>query len=377
MRWIAILAVASACALPLWAQGGADLPDFDAQSKALSAPRVDTVDQLRDQGRALLGKTVELRGVVQGVSEGGNSLSILLELPGGQTQVISATPSFKSSPAGRAGNWVRLLCRVQATVGDDALLQLVNASAKRPTASDADSDKGATLAVPAYAPGAPPPSQVLAPETTTDTGIVIGPEVELPAALPVPKRDGATRRRDTATPKRDGAPRTIVPRDNAFYGFDDPSRAAFASLALRTNPRLGSDRADEIATSLLDAAQSQHLDPRFLAAVVQVESGFNPYAVSGAGAMGLGQLMPFNLRPLGVYDAWDPAQNLRGAARLLRQNLNVYARDANGTMLAVAAYHAGVGAVNRAGRAIPKATTQKYVWKVYYAYRALAPELFR
>jgi soluble lytic murein transglycosylase-like protein len=93
--------------------------------------------------------------------------------------------------------------------------------------------------------------------------------------------------------------------------------------------------------------------------------------------MGLGQLMPFNLKPLGVANAWDPMQNLNGSAKLLRQNLDIYGRQANGTLLAVAAYHAGVGAVNRAGKAVPqRASTQKYVWKVYYAYRALAPELF-
>ena len=93
--------------------------------------------------------------------------------------------------------------------------------------------------------------------------------------------------------------------------------------------------------------------------------------------MGLGQLMPFNLKPLGVKNAWDPQDNLLGSAKLLRQNLNVYAKQKDGTLLAVAAYHAGVGAVNRAGMKVPKATTQRYVWKVYYAYRALAPELFR
>jgi soluble lytic murein transglycosylase-like protein len=135
--------------------------------------------------------------------------------------------------------------------------------------------------------------------------------------------------------------------------------------------------ADYIAGSILAAAQTHSLDPRFLAAIVKVESSFDPYCLSSSGAMGLGQLMPFNLRPLGVGNAWDPSQNLQGAARLLRQNLNTYARQPNGTLLAVAAYHAGVGAVNRAGKQVPpRAATQKYVWKVYYAYRALAPELF-
>jgi soluble lytic murein transglycosylase-like protein len=110
---------------------------------------------------------------------------------------------------------------------------------------------------------------------------------------------------------------------------------------------------------------------------VKVESSFDPYCLSSSGAMGLGQLMPFNLRPLGVANAWDPMQNLHGSAKMLRQNLNTFAGQRDGTLLAVAAYHAGVGAVNRAGKQVPqRASTQKYVWKVYYAYRALAPELF-
>lgn len=379
MRPLLLLALATTFSAPLWAQTPTTaLADFDAQKKTLSAARIDTLDELRDQGRALLGKTVELRGIVKGVFVGGDSLSVLLELSNGQTQSLSATPSFKTSPVGRTGNWVRVLCRVQATVGADTLLQLVNVTAKRDPAlfEGASDDTSATLRVPKNVPGAPPPADVITPSgAVSSDGVVIGPEVDLPAA---PSNSTSNSPVVITTPRQNPAPRVQAkPRANAFYGFDASSRSAFRALAMRTNPRLNSESADDIAFSLLEAAQSQNLDPRFLAAVVQVESQFNPYAVSGAGAMGLGQLMPFNLRPLGVADAWDPRQNLHGAAKLLRKNLNVYARDANGTMLAVAAYHAGVGAVNRAGRAIPKATTQKYVWKVYYAYRALAPELFR
>ncbi len=332
--------------------------DFDGQRKALGATRVDTLDELRDGGRDWIGKTVEVRGQVKGLF-GGGTQSVLLELPDGQTQVVNAPPDFSSSPCAQVGSWMRALCRVEGASGRDVVLKLVRATDQPEKALfDGESDDTSVAALPREAPGAPPPGDV-----------VIAPEVELPAS---PDSSPAS----VPTSKR-GAKPVAAPRANPFYGFDDASRAAFKSLAMRTNPRLSDESADTIAFSLLEASQAQGLDPRFLAAVVQVESRFNPYAVSGAGAMGLGQLMPFNLRPLGVEDAFDARQNLHGAARLLRQNLNVYARDRNGTMLAVAAYHAGVGAVNRAGRAIPKATTQRYVWKVYYAYRALAPELFR
>ena len=336
--------------------------DFDGQRVALGATRVDTLDELRDGGRDWIGKVVEVRGQVKGLFGGAGAQSVLLQLPDGQTQVVSAPADFASSPCAQVGSWMRALCRVQDSSGHDVVLKLVRATDQPEKALfEGASDDTSVVIVPRQALGAPPPGDVMiAPEANLPT-----PEVDLSAS----PASGA--------PSKRGAKPVAAPRANAFYGFDNASRAAFKSLAMRTNPRLSDESADTIAFSLLEASQAQGLDPRFLAAVVQVESRFNPYAVSGAGAMGLGQLMPFNLRPLGVQDAFDSRQNLHGAARLLRQNLNVYARDRNGTMLAVAAYHAGVGAVNRAGRAIPKATTQRYVWKVYYAYRALAPELFR
>ena len=168
----------------------------------------------------------------------------------------------------------------------------------------------------------------------------------------------------------------LKPSTNPFYGFTDAHRANYRAFIRRTNPKISEALAHEIAGAILNAAQTHNLDPRFLCAVVQVESTFDPTCLSSSGAMGLGQLMPFNLKPLGVKNAWDPTDNLLGSAKLLRRNLDTYSKQKDGTLLAVAAYHAGVGAVNRAGLKVPKATTQRYVWKVYYAYRALAPELF-
>jgi cell wall-associated NlpC family hydrolase len=102
--------------------------------------------------------------------------------------------------------------------------------------------------------------------------------------------------------------------------------------------------------------------PDLLAAVAQTESGFNPRAVSGAGARGLMQLMPATARGLGV-DPTNPAEAVDGAARLLSGHL----RSFGSTSLALAAYNAGPGAVTRYHGVPPYAETRSYITKVLAA----------
>lgn len=115
------------------------------------------------------------------------------------------------------------------------------------------------------------------------------------------------------------------------------------------------------------AARRNRLDPALLDAVIRQESGFRADVVSGAGAVGLMQLMPGTARELGVSDPFDPAQNVEGGAKYLRSLLDRY----DGRLdLALAAYNAGPGAVDHFGGVPPYRETREYVSSIMAGYRS-------
>jgi soluble lytic murein transglycosylase-like protein len=118
-----------------------------------------------------------------------------------------------------------------------------------------------------------------------------------------------------------------------------------------------------------EAAKLYSLPVELVAAVMRIESGGDPKAVSIAGAMGLMQLMPGTANDMGVEDPYDPRQNIFGGARYLRILVNTF----DGSVaLALAAYHAGTATVEKYGGIPPYPDTRKYivdVIKLYHRYQ--------
>ena len=109
------------------------------------------------------------------------------------------------------------------------------------------------------------------------------------------------------------------------------------------------------------AAEAQFaLPPGLLDALVWTESRYNPFAISHAGAVGLGQLMPGTARDLGVVNRYDPQANIFGSARYLKQMIDKFGM----VHLALAAYNAGPRAVERAGGIPRNGETPAYVRNV-------------
>ena len=133
-------------------------------------------------------------------------------------------------------------------------------------------------------------------------------------------------------------------------------------------PGLRPNRSRErYALQVSHAAADTGLPESLLHAVIKAESNYNADAVSHKGAVGLMQLMPETARRFGVLDARDPAANVLGGARYLKNLLTLFDAD---LALALAAYNAGPAAVVRSRRAVPPfAETQRYVPRVLELYR--------
>lgn len=126
----------------------------------------------------------------------------------------------------------------------------------------------------------------------------------------------------------------------------------------------------EVDKLVVQAATAKQVDPKLVHSIIQVESGYDPNAVSRKGAMGLMQLIPDTAKRFGVENPFDPGQNIHGGVSYLRYLLDMFKGDVT---LSLAAYNAGENSVLRVGGVPSFRETQDYVRRVNYLYGTEIP----
>lgn len=160
--------------------------------------------------------------------------------------------------------------------------------------------------------------------------------------------------------------------------LSDRARVGDGDLVTHPVPGSGGVRATTAATiktSRFDDAIRHHagrhgVSADLVRAVIQVESAFNPAAVSPKGAMGLMQLMPATATEFGVQNPFEPEQNIRGGVAYLKRLLDRYDQRLE---LALAAYNAGPGNVEKYGDVPPFSETRNYIRKITESAPAAPP----
>lgn len=161
-------------------------------------------------------------------------------------------------------------------------------------------------------------------------------------------------------------PQTDAPVDTSPVADTFTSSSSSANTTAANATSSGSVSSPEnLEEYFKEASETYGVDINLLKAIARQESNFSPSATSSAGAMGVMQLMPSTAKGLGVTNAYDAQENIMGGAKLMAQNLKKYNGDVS---LALAAYNAGSGNVDKYGGIPPFKETQNYVKKVlgYY-----------
>ena len=317
-----------------------------------------------------VGKVLELRGTVGGVAEGAQSLSIMLNLESGDAPALEV-PLAEAAPI-RAGSapHVRVLVRVAEGSSGNVLPLMVLAVASD---SEVDAQEKASAAQVAR--------QARKAELARQERERWHQQVLKSAPRETsPSRSGFVRSQQPmqipATPP--DVAESLGPRVRDCY-------PAYFSFIYNHNHKLGANLAGQIAYYLLAFADKYNVDPRLVTAMMIAESDFDPMSTSHSGAMGLGQLMPDEVKSLGLHNGYDIKDNIYGSVVNLRSDLNSFSHlgGPDGSLsieqirLAMATYNAGPGAVKKYKGVPPYKETQGYVKRVVRLYRqfcGLSPE---
>lgn len=155
-----------------------------------------------------------------------------------------------------------------------------------------------------------------------------------------------------------GAPAPAV-RRTLVVKADPRTGKLVRSVVVSARPQPRTPSAD-VSAIVEQAARTHRVDPLLVHSMIQVESNYNTHAVSNKGAQGLMQLTPSTAKMLGVSDSFDPRQNIEAGVKYLKYLKDLYKDD----RLALAAYNAGPGAVDKYKQIPPYAETRNYVEQV-------------
>lgn len=202
------------------------------------------------------------------------------------------------------------------------------------------------------------------------------------AAQPVPGSEATAIAEEAITPvssttpsfyipswMRRGSPAVFPTRVNPSSLGPDPDCLSGGYFPRYDLSELAQSRRRLYFRYVASAACEAGVPVRLFDALVAHESRYQPFARSPAGAMGMAQLMPGTASYLGVSDPWDPVENLRGGARYLREQLDRY----GSWHLALAAYNAGPGNVDKHGGVPPFTETRSYVRTILASLRGSGP----
>lgn len=345
-----------------WAQESySPTAQYLTQRKAAGFKPGLTLGMLSQNPTAYQGQTIELEGTIPGLSpspEGGAVIIFRTQGAGTLTLRMSSVPTWL-----QPGALVRALCIVTTGPSDGTVIGL-------------------------------PEMEILAVASAVDISALEArwqqertqrERARLEAVQEAQRRQSAiparAPQRATLSARSPSLKKTVVIAPARYSDLSPGARAvfpAYRSFIKNHNKRLSEKQADEITYAILRYSEELDMDPRLIVATVIAESDFKVQERSHAGAMGLIQLMPDEVRRLKLTNPYDPIQNLAGGIFLLKERLNKYSKSSSFSdaslehiILTLASYNAGEGAVRKYGGVPPYRETRGYVKRITALFREL------